>query len=98
MVIRSRTSRTVTASACLADAARAARQAIARGSVTEPRTLLLAPPSTCLEVLSHHDGDVPDVRRHGPNVHPSHPQQRANLLRGGQEAAVAGHDLRPAHA
>src|SRR5205823_6709218 len=97
MVMRSRTSRTVTASACLADAARAARQAIARESVTEPRTLLLAPPSTCLEVLSHHERDVPDVGRHGPNVHPSQSEQGPNLPRRRQEPFVAGHDLRTAH-
>src|SRR5687768_14266463 len=93
----SRTSRTVTASACFEAAARAARQARSRESVTRLRPSSATRTSSALEVLSCHDHDVADPRRLGTNVHLSHAKKGPNLLRSGEEALRGCDDLRLLH-
>src|SRR5438105_11704479 len=92
--MRSRTSRTTTASPCLEAAARAAREARLRESaIARPVRSLLAG-SMGSEILPYDDRHVCDARRLHTNVHLTHTEGSNYLIGFGDEALVARHHLR----
>src|SRR5437763_3659622 len=94
MVMRSRTSRTTTASPCLEAAARAAREARVRESASAWSVRSLLPGSRFPEILPHDDGDVGDARRLHTYIHFSHLKGSNHLIRLRDERIAPGHDLR----